>query len=247
MANKIILKDNGILNTGNAPTGYKYLGYDGETISEKNGATVSAIGGSSLGYLQYKALISQNAPVATTNQPTMIVGQIWNMDVHNAADDARLLSYIASGYLELISGTINTNNSKYRAVGNNFDFSILFPLFTTTFSYDGAPYVVSTDANGDIAPTINTLGAITFQRNYAGVYEVISDNLFTLDKTYLYHNIGQDNGGDFGNINPFYLTQSFYHKLPTYLVITTYTSEPMNEGFVDGWLYYTSITIEVYP
>ncbi len=45
MANKIILKDNGLSGQPNSPTGYKYLGYDGETISEKTGATVSSIGG----------------------------------------------------------------------------------------------------------------------------------------------------------------------------------------------------------
>lgn len=66
MARKIILSNNGMSGTSNAPTGYKYLGYDNETISEKNGATVSAIGGSSNNMRVYKAMLSQGG----TNAPT---------------------------------------------------------------------------------------------------------------------------------------------------------------------------------
>ena len=47
MARKIILKENGLSGSGNAPDGYKYLGDSVGSISEKVGATVSAIGGSS--------------------------------------------------------------------------------------------------------------------------------------------------------------------------------------------------------
>ena len=77
MANKIILKENGMLNTGNAPTGYKYLGYNGETISEKNGATISSIGGgsynfnngvtSSLGNVRLGGSFSSSINVGTDN------------------------------------------------------------------------------------------------------------------------------------------------------------------------------------
>jgi hypothetical protein len=42
---KTIYKEDGLNGSPNSPTGYKYVGYDGETFSEKSGATVSAIGG----------------------------------------------------------------------------------------------------------------------------------------------------------------------------------------------------------
>ena len=51
MARGIIFKNNGINELSDTPTGYKYLGYDGESLSEKNGATVSSIGGGFVHYL----------------------------------------------------------------------------------------------------------------------------------------------------------------------------------------------------
>lgn len=47
MARKIVLKENGLAGSDNAPSGYKYLGDSGGDISEKVGATVSALGGGS--------------------------------------------------------------------------------------------------------------------------------------------------------------------------------------------------------
>jgi hypothetical protein len=45
MARKIIYRENGLTGSNNTPGGYKYLGYDGLVLSEKTGATISAIGG----------------------------------------------------------------------------------------------------------------------------------------------------------------------------------------------------------
>lgn len=47
MARKVIYKENGFLGTTDTPSGYRYLGYDGTTLSEKTGATISAISGGS--------------------------------------------------------------------------------------------------------------------------------------------------------------------------------------------------------
>ena len=51
MARGIIFKNNGINELSDSPTGYKYLGYDDESLSEKTGATVSSIGGGFVHYL----------------------------------------------------------------------------------------------------------------------------------------------------------------------------------------------------
>jgi hypothetical protein len=49
MARKIIFKQDGINNQSNSPSGYIYVGYDGNIISEKVGSTISAIGGGGSG------------------------------------------------------------------------------------------------------------------------------------------------------------------------------------------------------
>ena len=71
MARRVIYKENGFLGSPNTPTGYKYLGYDGTTLSEKTGATVSAVGGV---YKVYTAVLTQtgtNPPVATILENTL--------------------------------------------------------------------------------------------------------------------------------------------------------------------------------
>ena len=81
MARKILLKEDGLTGTSNTPSGYRYVGYDGTTVSEKAGATVSSIGGGSLGYKIYSALLTQtgtNAPVATVLENTLSGTPVWS-------------------------------------------------------------------------------------------------------------------------------------------------------------------------
>ncbi len=52
MARKIILKEDGLNGAGTAPTGYKYLGDDAGTVSQKVGATVSGLGGGGSEYTE---------------------------------------------------------------------------------------------------------------------------------------------------------------------------------------------------
>jgi hypothetical protein len=70
MARKIILKDSGLNNIGNSPTGYKCVGYDGQVISEKNGATISAIGGgvsANMGDILYVSVDGDNLTAEVGN------------------------------------------------------------------------------------------------------------------------------------------------------------------------------------
>jgi hypothetical protein len=75
MARKIILREDGLSGSPNTPSGYKFIGDSEGSISEKVGATVSAIGGSGgVQPLRYKALLTQNdedAPVATVLENTL--------------------------------------------------------------------------------------------------------------------------------------------------------------------------------
>ena len=83
MARYVILKQDGITNQPAAPTGYKYIGFEGDTFSEKTGATVSGVGGGgSVGYTEYRALITQsgadNAPTASVLNDTLGVSGSWS-------------------------------------------------------------------------------------------------------------------------------------------------------------------------
>jgi hypothetical protein len=176
--------------------------------------------------LRYKALLSQNAPVATTQTPSIIAGQIWE-DTIGTADAGDLV--ILGGY-ELISGTLGDVNAKYRSAANNV------PIFiTASLEYDGSPYVVSTDANGDFNPFVNTLGGdIVFSYDSVGSYIGTLSGAFPLAKTD-YKTIGQR---DFTHLTCMYgiNSNSFY-------IDQALTSD----GTPIDTLLYQSIEIEVYP
>lgn len=112
--------------------------------------------------LKYKALISQDAPVATTTSPTVRAGQIWTLEAYNAADAATIAA------LEKISGTLYAVGSKYRSA----TFQTLALNAATTLSYNGAPYLVSKDVNGKFNPFVNTLGTVTFTFINTGRYRI---------------------------------------------------------------------------
>jgi hypothetical protein len=69
---RMIFKVDGINGLPNTPSGYKYLGYDGESLADKSGATVSGI--STNTSLVYRALLTQTgtaSPVATVLENTL--------------------------------------------------------------------------------------------------------------------------------------------------------------------------------
>lgn len=68
--------------------------------------------------------------------------------------------------MELISGTMNTTGAMIRA-------TVTTPTVWSNGSdlaYDGSPYVVSTDVNGDLNPFINTIGNIVWSYSSAGTF-----------------------------------------------------------------------------
>lgn len=123
----------------------------------------------------YKALISQNAPVANTTDPSMVAGQIWTLNAYNAADAATIAA------LELVSGTLNAVGSKYRSATDQ----TLAVNVATTLSYDGSPYVVSTNAAGAFAPFVNTIGNIVLSYNTTGNFSLTLSGAFPQQKTRL--------------------------------------------------------------
>lgn len=90
MARRIIFKENGFNLSSDSPNGYRYLGYDGTSISEKYGATISAIGGG-LSAVQYANVLF----VDNTNPSINPLQNEFNSpygDVDSAEEAAALLS-----------------------------------------------------------------------------------------------------------------------------------------------------------
>lgn len=173
-------------------------------------------------YKVYKALLSQNAPVATTTDPTMIAGQIWTLEAYNAADAATIAA------LELVSGTLYAVGSKYRSATDQ----TLSVDAATTFSYDGSPYIVSTDVNGDFNPFVNTLGGNpVYSWSSAGNFIITLSGAFAIDKTsfsttQVYSSITRVAWIDVNSIS--YITLDLF------------------DTGADDLLYYTPFEIEVY-
>lgn len=175
--------------------------------------------------LRYKALLSQNAPVASTNSGTMIAGQIWTLSgTANPSDYPFFDTY------ELISGTLYAVGSKYRvSVDTAFSFS------ASSIEYDGSPYVVSTDANGDFNPLINTTGVEPLFP-----YNGLGDNIATFtglfaNKSKVYHNAKNTTVG--GEVNTLIITDDDMG-----IATLDNTGTP-----ADDILNYTPFEIEVYP
>lgn len=173
--------------------------------------------------LRYKALITQNAPVATTTDPTMGAGQIWTLESYNAADAATIAA------LELVSGTLYAVGSKYRSATDQ----TLSVDAGTTLSYDGSPYIVSTDANGNFAPFVNTLGGNpTFSYVFASNYNIILNGAFIKEKTFLkiFKRATDDD------------VIIYVKDINTVRISNSTSAIP-----IDDLLNYTPIEIEVYP
>jgi hypothetical protein len=179
--------------------------------------------------LQYKGLISQNAPVATTQTPNIIKGQIWE-DTVGTIDIADLT---VLGAYELISGVLGDVNATYRSAANhNPNFN------TSSLAYDGSPYIVSTDANGDFNPSVNTIGDVSYVYRGVGVYWLVLTHAFpSADK--VFHQIGNNNFGMIG--------KGF--EVIKWLDADTLEIETSGTTFVNGDnnLSYSPISIEIYP
>ena len=183
--------------------------------------------------LTYKALLSQNAPIPSQTSGIFTVGQIWTITTFVAGDDF--------SNMELISGTMNTTGAVIRATSDT-------PTIWTNSSdlaYDGSPYIVSTDSNGDFAPFVNTLSGY-FRYDVVGNYTFISNSSnLTIDKTIIKPIIS------YSNLSPLN-SQDIYsagRNSDTEIYISTAmrdnTSGATTSG--DDILYYTPFEIEVYP
>ena len=170
----------------------------------------------------YKALLSEDAPIATKTSGTFTVGQIWTINTYNTDDDF--------SNMELISGTMNTNGCVFRATST----TPTHWAHLSDLSYDGAPYIVSTDSNGNLNPFVNTLGGdIIWSYVSAGYYEGTLTGAFIEEKIFLNISGGTVDVNQvvgWNDINSIYINVV---SLPGMV-------------YSDSSLYYSPITIEVY-
>ncbi len=124
------------------------------------------------GLLFYRALLSQNPPVLSQTSGTVPIGSKWTCNLYGPGDDF--------SNWELISGVVNTDGAVYRAtVDAPTDWSN-----NSDLSYDGAPYIVSTDTDGNFAPTQNDLdGDPVYTYLFNGFFRGTLAGAFPQDKT----------------------------------------------------------------
>lgn len=176
------------------------------------------------GVKYYKALISQEAPVASQTSGTVTIGSIWTINTFESGDDF--------SNWELISGTGNTTGDVYRALTTA-------PTDWTNGSdleYDGAPFIVSKNSDGDFAPFINTIGAAEWQRIDEGDFHLEITGGFPEGKVICKQpTFDWDTGG---SVAKYYIGRVDNDNIGLY--VEDYSFNP-EDNFT------TTIEIEVYP
>ena len=120
----------------------------------------------------YKALISQNAPIATQTSGTFTVGMIVSTTTYVAGDDFSNWT--------LVSGTVNTTGAVYQVT----EAAPTVWTNSSDLAYDGAPFVVSLDGDGILNPFLNTLsGTPVWSYTSAGLFLATLTGEFLEGKT----------------------------------------------------------------
>lgn len=170
-------------------------------------------------YYIYSALLKQQEPDTQTSG-TLERGAKYTLTTYVSGDDF--------SNMELISGTVNTSGSVFRAI------TTAPTVYTngSTLTYDGSPYVVSLDKNNVVNPLQNTLPVPVS-------FTYVSDGEFVMAFNYLSSKVHVLIGGSTtdGTIRA-YQTGS-----DDGVVITTKDS---TDTLANGILDYTSIEIKAY-
>lgn len=128
MARKIILKEDGLNNTTNTPSGYKFLGYDGESLSDKRGATISLIGGGSSNLSN--TLLTGN--LSGTSSIYMQSTDVININT-TATASAGIIFSESNDYVYLASDGYWTDGNNSGVFAHNDGYFSLFGADWTTY------------------------------------------------------------------------------------------------------------------
>lgn len=132
MARKIIYKQNGLSGQPDTPTGYKYLGYDGDSLSEKAGATVSAIGGGGTEpYTKVVGYIRLDVPYTDDTTITFY-------ELENTTNGTFTVTRVISGLYQILTDDVN---------GLTIDKTVAFFSGVIENSGDSLTSMAGTNAN----------------------------------------------------------------------------------------------------
>lgn len=131
---KVVFRENGISNTSDTPIGYKFLGYVGESLSEKRGATISVVGGGGGGNLS-STLLSGN--LSGTSSIFMQGTDLININT-TATASAGVIFSESNNYVYLSSdGYWSDDNNSGVFADNSGYFALFGGDWTTSFEGDG--------------------------------------------------------------------------------------------------------------
>lgn len=119
MARRLIFKEDGLQSFGDTPNGVRFVGYNGNTISEKFGATVSAIGGTGSGSQQELIITTTlNNVLISASNSTLEPGVLYQIT------DAASSLY---GGTEIVLRAISTSDLDSRGMGKFYN-----PIYSGT-------------------------------------------------------------------------------------------------------------------
>lgn len=142
---RLVLKEDGLTETGTSPVGYKFVGFENDNFSEKTLDTIIPIsGGGGLNYTVYTALLNQSgtdAPIATVLENTLSGPLGWTYSSPGVYRATLIGEFSNSNKVVVF---INQAGGFY-AVGSN-----VF-IYTTAYVYDNDQIEVITTLDSNLS------------------------------------------------------------------------------------------------
>lgn len=174
MARRIIFKEDGLSSFGETSNGFRFLGYDGTTISEKFGVTISAIGGTGGAAQDLIITTTRSNIVISASNSTLQPGVLYHItDAHTAL----------YGGTEIILQAISTSELDDRGMGKfynpnytsatgsnvwNDTYYFTTSSFTGTFSVNET-ITANNGAVGSVRGLVNS-GSFTYFKRTSGTW-----------------------------------------------------------------------------
>ena len=162
MARRLLLKEDQLTSTSNPPSGYRWIGYNGATFSERQSDGDIIKTGNPRPYKVYTALLTQSGgddPDEADNFP-LVIGTTYQITNNSGGADfttAGSPNNEVGTYFVATSSIVNWGNDMAKVSWNT-----------------GAPVVTVLE---------NTIGNIWFVYSSIGDYNIFSNGLFTENKT----------------------------------------------------------------
>ena len=163
MARRLLLKEDQLASTGNPPSGYQWIGYNGVTFSERQSDGDIIKIGNPRPYKVYTALLTQSGgdnEIEVTSGMTLEIGKTYYILSNPGEDNLTIF------------GAPNSQVGTY------------FVCTTSGVCPDGVFFTYNTGAPV-VTVLENTIGNIWFNYEDVGIYGCQSNDLFTDGKTFI--------------------------------------------------------------